>query len=289
MRVLRSLIEIKEVARGAGRRGTLGLVPTMGALHEGHLSLVRAARACCDTVAVTIFVNPLQFGPGEDFERYPRREEDDVALLASAGADLVILLQREQMYPERFATTVSQPELGADYEGVQRLGHFDGVLTVVAKLFGIVGPCKAFFGQKDFQQTVVVRQLAEDLDMPVEVIVCPIVRDADGLALSSRNAYLDAEQRRRGLGLVTALQAAEALFEGGERSSAALEATLDEELRRALGQAPDYAVVVDPSDLSRPAEARAGCMLLVAGRLGSTRLLDNHRLGSPLGPFATGA
>ncbi|GJM21186.1 MAG: pantothenate synthetase [Planctomycetota bacterium] len=286
MDVLRELEQARRACHDAGRRGRLGLVPTMGALHEGHLSLVRRARADCDTVAVTIFVNPLQFGAHEDLDRYPRQEAQDAELLRAAGADLVLLLQREQMYPKSFITRITQDALGETLEGAAREGHFDGVLTVVAKLFGIAGPCRAFFGHKDFQQSVVVRRMVADLELPAEVVVCPTVRDTDGLALSSRNAYLSPEERAQGLSLVAALGAANRAFLDGEHDSRALEALMLETLRAGLGHAPDYAALVDPDDFSRPAQARAGCVAVVAAPVGSTRLLDNHALGSPLGPFA---
>jgi len=285
LRVLRELDEVRAACHAAGRAGRLGLVPTMGALHAGHLSLVQRARESCDHVAVTIFVNPLQFGAHEDLDRYPRREAEDAELLRAAGADLVALLQRDQMYPPGFVTKVTQPELGRTLEGAARAGHFDGVLTVVAKLFGIAGPCRAFFGQKDFQQTVVVRRMVADLELPVDVEVCPTVRDADGLALSSRNAYLSPAEREQGLSLVRALIAANQAFLAGERASSALESLLRDTLEAGLGHAPDYAALVRADDFSRPERASDDCVAVVAAPVGSTRLLDNHALGSKLGPF----
>lgn len=283
MQILHDLDEIKTACRGAARRGTLGLVPTMGALHEGHLSLVRRACDECEQVAVSVFVNPLQFGDAADLQRYPRRLDDDAALLATAGAHIVAALQEQQMYPPGFSTRITQgPELTTSLEGAARPGHFEGVLTVVAKLFAIAGPCRAYFGRKDFQQTVVVQRLISDLDLPVELVVCDIRRDDDGLALSSRNAFLSAADRRRGLSLIAALSVAQQLFSAGETSGPALEAAMTTLLRDALGHDPDYAGIVDARDLSRRPTARVGDVAVVAGRVGAVRLLDNHVLGAPL-------
>lgn len=284
MNVLRALGDARTAARRAARDGSLGLVPTMGFLHDGHLSLVRAARERDDTVAVTIFVNPLQFGEGEDFGAYPRDEARDLALLEDAGVDLALVLQHEEMYPAGFATTITQTEGLDRLEGAERPGHFDGVLTVVAKLFLLTGAQRAYFGQKDLQQTVVVRRMVRDLELPVDVVVCPIRRDTDGMALSSRNVYLDADGRRRGRSLVAALRRAEALFAAGETDAAAIERALHETLREGLGRDADYARLLDPDDLSPRDVARAGDALVVAGRVGRTRLLDNHLLGDALPP-----
>jgi pantoate--beta-alanine ligase len=285
VRVLHDLNEGLEACHAAGRAGLLGLVPTMGALHAGHLSLVTRARAECDSVAVTIFVNPLQFGPGEDLERYPRQVEQDSEQLQAAGADLVLVLPAEQMYPDGFATNVTQQRLTTVLEGAARPGHFDGVLTVVAKLFGIAGPCRAFFGRKDFQQTVVVRRMVADLHLPVDVVVCETQRDTDGLALSSRNAYLTPEQRTRGLSLVAALGRCQELFESGQTDGPTLAAAMAAVLGDGLGRPPDYAALVDATSLAPVARAAAGDVAVVAGRVGKTRLLDNHVLGGPLGGF----
>jgi pantoate--beta-alanine ligase len=263
----------------------------MGALHAGHASLVRRARAESDTVAVSIFVNPLQFDEQQDFQRYPRTAERDAALLAEAGADLLLLLHADEMYPPGFATQVSQAAtLTGVLEGAARPGHFTGVATVVAKLFGIAGPCRAYLGRKDFQQTVVIARLVADLHLPVELAVCDTVREPDGLALSSRNAFLQPADRARGLALVEALAAAEGAFERGERDGGMLAALM----RAALGArgiaAPDYAVIADPRDLSvregTAAPARAGDVALLAARVGPVRLIDNHVLGARLGPFS---
>ena len=289
MRTLTSVAAGRAACRELAARGSLGLVPTMGALHEGHLSLVRAARDGCDGVVATIFVNPLQFGAGEDFEAYPRDAERDAALLAGAGADLALLLEPPDMYPPGFCTNVVQSALGDAFEGAERPGHFTGVLTVVAKLLLLAGATRAYFGRKDYQQTVVVRRMVADLAIPTDIVVCDTVRDADGLARSSRNAYLDADQRRRGLSLSAGLAAVQARFAAGERSVAALEACLADAVERGVGRAPDYAAIVDPDDLSTPPAARPGDMALVAARVGPARLLDNHVLGANIGPFPTGS
>ncbi|HTE05453.1 MAG TPA: pantoate--beta-alanine ligase [Planctomycetota bacterium] len=288
MRTLTSVAESARACRAAGRAGRLGLVPTMGAIHAGHVSLVARARAASDTVAVSIFVNPLQFHDAQDLARYPRTLEADSALLAAAGADLLLVLAAEDMYPPGFATRVSQrAELTGVYEGAARPGHFDGVLTVVCKLFGISGPCRAYFGRKDFQQTVVVRRLVADLALDVELVTCDTLREADGLALSSRNVFLGPQDRARGLSLVAALSAVEACFERGERDAAALLAAGAPALS-ALPGAPDYFDIADPADLSPRRQARTGDVVLLAARVGPVRLIDNHLLGARLGPFSPG-
>lgn len=263
-------------ALGTGRRA---VVMTMGALHEGHLSLVRAARELADEVVVTIFVNPLQFGPSEDLARYPRDLDGDVALLAGAGADLVFAPPVAQVYPAEPVVTVSAGRLGSVLEGVHRPGHMDGVLTVVLKLLHLVRPDVALFGRKDAQQLVVVRRMVADLDVPVEVVGVPTVRDADGLALSSRNAYLSAPERGSALALSRSLRSARAAAAAGAAASAVLaaaRAVLDAD----QGVALDYAELVDPDDLG-PVEA-GPALLLLAARVGSTRLIDNAEL--VLGP-----
>jgi len=285
VRTLRSPAEAQAACLAAARRGALGFVPTMGALHAGHAALVRRARAENDTVAVSIFVNPLQFNEAADFARYPRTEAADARLLAEAGCDLLLLLDRDAMYPPGFATRIEQPALSGVLEGAARPGHFAGVLTVVAKLFALAQPARAYFGRKDFQQTVLVRRLVADLNLPLEVVVCDTVRDADGLALSSRNVFLSPAQRALGLSLVRALAAAEAAFEAGERDGDALRALLRRGLE-ALPDAPDYAEVADPGDLSPRAVARPGDVAVLAARVGPVRLIDNHVLGAKMGPFA---
>ncbi len=286
MRVLRGVAESQAACRDAARRGSLGCVPTMGALHAGHLSLVARARAENDRVVVTLFVNPLQFDEAGDFRRYPRTEEADARLLQDAGCDLALVLRQDEMYPPGFATRIDQPALAGVLEGAARPGHFAGVLTVVAKLLAITQPARAYFGRKDFQQTVLVRRLVADLNLPVQVVVCETLRDGDGLALSSRNVLLSPADRARGLSLVAALAAAEAAFEDGQRDGAALVATLQEVLRAGLGGAPDYAAVVDPDDLSPRELARPGDVAVVAARVGPVRLIDNHVLGARIRPLS---
>jgi pantoate--beta-alanine ligase len=265
-------------ARAAGHR--VGLVPTMGALHEGHLSLIARARAECDTVVVSIFVNPLQFGDPADIAHYPRTLERDLSVCAEAGADVVFVPAVHEMYPswpEPPSTTVSVRGVSERWEGASRPGHFDGVATVVAKLFAVAGSCRAYFGLKDFQQLAVVRQMVLDLALPVEVVGCPIVREADGLALSSRNVRLAAGERAAATVLSRALAAGRAAVDAGERSGAAVARAM----RAVVATEPlvglDYAVAVDAitleetGDLGDPAAVR----LLIAGQVGPVRLIDN--------------
>ena len=285
MLVLKDVGAAANACRAAAGRGTLGLVPTMGALHAGHAALVRRARAENDAVAVSIFVNPLQFDDQADLQRYPRTEAQDARLLEQAGCDLLLLLPRDGMYPPGFATRIDQPALTGLLEGAQRPGHFAGVLTVVAKLFALAQPTRAYFGRKDFQQSVLVRRMVRDLNLPVDVVTCETVRDADGLALSSRNVFLSPADRERGLSLVRALAAVEAAFEAGQRDGAALAALMQATLRAGLGAPPDYATIVDPDDLSPRPTARAGDVAVVAARVGPVRLIDNHVLGARIGPL----
>lgn len=261
--------------RAHGR--SVGLVPTMGALHAGHASLIRRAAAECDVVAVSVFVNPLQFGAGEDLGRYPRTLEADAALAASCGASLLFCPSVEEMYPGPVLTSVRVTGLTEVLEGASRPGHFDGVATVVAKLFATAGRCRAYFGEKDFQQLAVVRRMAADLSFPVDVVGCPTVREADGVALSSRNAYLSAGQRAVAPLLHAALRrgAAEVSEPGADPASVtrAMTAVLGGEPRLGL----DYAAVVDPDTLEPLATLPRGraVRLLVAAHLGTTRLIDN--------------
>ena len=264
-------------ARESGSR--VGLVPTMGALHAGHLALVREARRHAPFVAASIFVNPTQFGPNEDFARYPRDLEGDRAKLAQAGCDLVFAPEPGAMYPPGDATRVRVNGLDAHLCGPLRPGHFEGVATVVTKLFALVGPAVAVFGRKDYQQLAILRRLARDLFLPVEIVGHPIVREVDGLAMSSRNAYLSATERSRALALSRGLAAAARAFEGGERDAAALKRAAEEPVR-AAADSVDYVAVADPDDL-RPLAGEVGARALVAiaCRVGSTRLIDNVVLG----------
>jgi pantoate--beta-alanine ligase len=260
-------------ARTSGKR--LGLVPTMGALHEGHLSLVRAAKAQCDAVAVSIFVNPAQFGPTEDLAKYPRRFDEDCRLLEKEGVEILFAPAVEEIYPQGAVTWVLVEGLSEKLDGRSRPGHFRGVTTIVAKLFHIIEPEAAFFGQKDAAQLAVIRRLAEDLNFPVEIVACPIVREPDGLAMSSRNAYLNREERVRALVLQRALQEARKRFEAGERSAAKLISAAQEVLAREPQVALDYIEIVDPNTLDPVERIAQKTLVAVAGYVGCTRLIDN--------------
>ena len=278
MRVL-STIESFGQARGQ-LRGALGLVPTMGYLHEGHLALVRRARAESDNLAVSIFVNPSQFGPSEDFYTYPRDMERDLALLATEGADLVFAPSAEDMYPPGFDTWVEVGDLAKRLEGKHRPGHFRGVATVVAKLFNIVRPNRAYFGQKDGQQLAIIRRLVADLNMGIDIVAVPTVRETDGLALSSRNMYLTPEQRRAAPVIYRALCRAQRLWGDGERSGERLR----REVRHILQQEPliggiDYVSVADASSLQELDTIQQPAMVSLAVHMGKARLIDNILLG----------
>ena len=266
-------------ARAAGL--TVGLVPTMGALHEGHLSLVRRSAAECDVTVVTVFVNPLQFGPGEDLASYPRDLAGDLEQAAAAGADAVFAPSVAEMYPEPAPTTVGAGGLADVLEGESRPGHFSGVATVVAKLFNVVGPCRAYFGEKDWQQLLVVRRLARDLSFPVEVVACPTVRHPDGLACSSRNARLSPAQRSAATALHRALAAASALIEAGVRDPSAVRGRLVEVVAAAPAAVLDYAEVRRAGDLAPLERLEGEIRLLVAARFGATRLIDNAGVSVP--------
>jgi len=266
--------------RAAGRR--IGLVPTMGALHEGHLALVDAARRRSDAVVMSVFVNPLQFGPEEDLTRYPRDLARDRLLAEGRGVDAVFAPTEAMMYPPGSSTRVVPGPAAERWEGAARPGHFTGVLTVVAKLFHLAEPDVACFGQKDFQQAVLVRQMVRDLDWPLELAVVPTVREPDGLALSSRNVYLDESGRRSALGLSAALGAAHQAWREGERNAAAIEARARGVLEKHPGLAVEYVAVVDPETLEPASRASAETIVALAGRVGRTRLIDNIILGQGL-------
>lgn len=277
MRVVRTKAEVRAAvasAREAGRG--VSLVPTMGYLHEGHLSLVDRARERSGWVAMSVFVNPLQFGPAEDLDRYPRDLERDLRLAESRGVDLVFAPSVAEMYPdgEPRVTVSADPSLEDRLCGASRPGHFRGVLTVVAKLFGIFAPDVAVFGQKDLQQALLIRRMVADLDFPVEVDVAPIVREPDGLAMSSRNVYLSPEERARALALSRAVEACRSLFAAGEESGAALRDALWSTLA-VPGVEAEYAEVVDPATLRPVERAFPGAACAVAARVGKTRLIDN--------------
>jgi|Deesub1362A_J573_1020465.scaffolds.fasta_scaffold01295_10 pantoate--beta-alanine ligase len=258
----------------------LGLVPTMGYLHEGHLSLVRRAREECASVAVSIFVNPTQFGPSEDLDAYPRDLDRDLGLLQKEGVDLVWTPTEEEMYPPDYQTWVTVEKVTRRLEGQHRPNHFRGVATVVAKLFNALQPQRAYFGQKDAQQAVVIQRMVRDLSYPVRVVVCPIVREPDGLAMSSRNTYLSPEQREAATVLYRALQAARAAFEAGERQAEALR----REMQRVLNAEPlartQYVSVADPETLEELEGPVERALLSMAVFVGKTRLIDSILLGS---------
>ncbi|HLH70421.1 MAG TPA: pantoate--beta-alanine ligase [Candidatus Dormibacteraeota bacterium] len=264
-----------EAWRCAGEQ--VGLVPTMGALHAGHLSLIARCREECDRTVVSIFVNPLQFGPGEDYERYPRRLEDDLAMLRAERVDAAFVPSVEAMYPPGATTRVRVRGIDEPLEGEHRPGHFEGVATVVLKLFNAARPHRAYFGQKDAQQAALVGRLARDLDTGVEVVVCPTVREPDGLALSSRNAYLRGEERIAAGCLFRALRAANQRYLLGERDPEGLRQAMLEVLQAEPLARVDYAEIVDEQTFRPP-----GRLAVLAVRIGETRLIDNHRLGEPL-------
>jgi pantoate--beta-alanine ligase len=267
---------MRDLVGGWRRDGrSVGLVPTMGALHAGHLSLVRAAAEENSAVVVSIFVNPLQFGPGEDFERYPRDFEGDRAALDGYKVGAVFAPRTEEMYPKGATTRVRVGALDEVLEGAHRPGHFEGVATVVTKLFWAVRPDRAYFGQKDAQQAALVSRLAADLNTGISIRVCPIVREPDGVALSSRNAYLSATERKAATVLSRSLKRADQAYSEGERHPLRLRAILHQELAAEPLAKPDYAEVVDPADFTSP-----GRLAVLAVRIGSTRLIDNHLLGA---------
>lgn len=286
MKLAKTIAEIRS-AVGAARRGgaeKVGLVPTMGVLHDGHFSLIDAARGECDFVVVSIFVNPTQFGPNEDFEQYPRSLEADLAACRARGVGAVFAPSVEDMYPKGALATVHVAGLSEVLCGAHRPGHFDGVCTVVAKLFDMVAPDVAYFGAKDYQQAVVVSRMVADLDLPLRVAVCPTIREADGLAMSSRNARLSDEERSQAGSLVESLRLAESLVAAGERNSA----KIIEPMRRHLAEdAPlgsiDYIEIVDPDSLAGVEEIRGPVVALLAVRFPSARLIDNLRLAPPSG------
>jgi pantoate--beta-alanine ligase len=281
-----TVADLRQVLAGVRRQGrSVGLVPTMGALHAGHRSLVERAAAECDLVVVTVFVNPLQFGDPDDIARYPRTLDADVELAGIAGADIVFAPPVKEMYPgfpAPVATTVSVAGLGDQWEGASRPGHFDGVSTVVAKLFAMAGRCRAYFGEKDFQQLAVVRRMARDMSLPVEVVGCPTVRDDDGLALSSRSVRLSPDQRRAALALSRALRVGAARVAEGVANATEIEAVMAETVATEPTVELDYAAVVGAEDLRQATSIRpdGSIRLIMAATVGGVRLIDN------LDPFA---
>lgn len=279
MEILTTIADMREACahrRAADVAVALGLVPTMGALHDGHLSLIRAAKQQCKSVAVSIFVNPTQFAPGEDFERYPRTFERDCELLEREGVDLLFAPSAMEMYPGGAPRAlVDVPEIGSRLDGRSRPGHFRGVATIVAKLFNIVGPDLAFFGQKDAAQVAVLRAMVQDLNIPVQLVVCPTVREPDGLALSSRNRYLSARERENALALSAALMSTQRLAGESICNADKLREHLVSSIDRSPGVELEYAEVVDPDSLEPVRCVADGALAAVAARIGSTRLIDN--------------
>jgi pantoate--beta-alanine ligase len=282
MRVISTVADMRQARQQmAGPPWRIGLVPTMGALHEGHLSLVRHARADDDTVVVSIFVNPTQFGPSEDYALYPRDPERDLALLRDLGTDLVFMPSAEEMYPKGFDTHVEVEKLTQRLEGASRPGHLRGVATVVTKLFNVVQPHRAYFGQKDAQQLAVIRRLTRDLDLPIEVVGLPTVREPDGLAMSSRNAYLSPEERKAALVLYRSLEAAQELWRSGVRDASLIRRRINEMLAApATGGLArvDYVSVADAETLEELETVDRPALVSVAVRIGKTRLIDNVTL-----------
>lgn len=276
MKVCRTIDEMRAASRAARRVGkSLGLVPTMGALHEGHLSLVRAAKAQCDLVAASIFVNPLQFGPNEDLAKYPRTFDRDRELFIQQGVDFIFAPSVEEMYPPGAVTYVTVEGLSDKLCGRSRPGHFRGVTTVVSKLFNIVEPDRAFFGQKDAAQSIIIRRMVRDLNIPVQVVVCPIVREPDGLAMSSRNAYLDAQQRKSSLVINQSLRAVQERFDRSERKVHALIEAGSQVFAQEPSVRLDYFEIVDPETLDPVDGLTRPALVAVAAFVGKARLIDN--------------
>jgi len=276
MQICATIPEARAASRKArANRKRLGLVPTMGALHDGHLSLVRAAKAKCDVVAVSIFVNPTQFGPTEDLAKYPRQFERDCALLEKENADIIFAPSVDEMYTKGEATWVVVEGLSDRLDGRSRPGHFRGVTTVVAKLFHVIEPDVAFFGQKDAAQVAVIRRFVRDLNFSVEIAVCPIVREPDGLAMSSRNAYLNPEDRRRARVLCRSLREVERQFHAGERNAARLISAAKELIAQEQQVRLDYFEIVDPDTLESVERITSKTLVAVAAYVGTTRLIDN--------------
>ncbi len=286
METVHTIQWMKELAKNAlVNERSLGLVPTMGALHEGHFSLVRAAKHKCSPVVVSIFVNPKQFGPTEDLKKYPRTFEADREALASLGVDILFAPTSEEMYPAGFSTSVSVKGLSDRWEGRARPGHFDGVATVVLKLFEIVQPRVAFFGRKDAQQARIIRQMVTDLNLSTEIELCPIVREPDGLALSSRNVYLSPEDRRAAVAISRALAACKECISSGERDVARLLATIRGKLESEPRLTVDYAEIVDADSFEPVRMIRENCYVLIAVKVGGTRLIDNAYIEPEAGAF----
>ncbi|NQT33082.1 MAG: pantoate--beta-alanine ligase [Candidatus Omnitrophica bacterium] len=277
MKIITTISEMQEFSRGARAGGkTIGFVPTMGYLHEGHLSLVRAAREECDIVVLSIYVNPIQFCAGEDLDKYPRDIERDKALAEKEGADVIYAPDDGAMYPAGYATRIEvKAKLINTMCGVSRPGHFIGVTTIVNKLFNIVCPDKAYFGQKDAQQVVVIKKMVEDLNIPVEIRTMPVVREADGLAMSSRNSYLSKEERKQALGIYRAVKKAEEMIAAGELSADRIKGEMSVILREGKDVRIDYIEIVDAGDLEEVERVNESTLIAIAAHVGKTRLIDN--------------
>jgi pantoate--beta-alanine ligase len=282
MKIIRGIKQMQVLSGQGKRKGlSIGLVPTMGALHDGHLSLVRRCREENDISVVSIFVNPIQFGPNEDFKRYPRPARKDAMLCRKEGVNYIFYPSAQAMYPPDFKTSVSVRELGKGLCGASRPGHFDGVTTVVAKLFNIVKPDNAYFGQKDAQQAVIIKRMAKDLDFGINIKVMPIVREKDGLALSSRNIYLDRAQRAEALCLSAALSLAKDLIKSGQRDTLAVIRGMSALVSSAKNADIEYIKIVDPNNLKEIDRVNGECLICLAVRIGNTRLIDNIVIKNP--------
>jgi pantoate--beta-alanine ligase len=279
MQVTSDIGELRQAVRAARTSGkTIGCVPTMGALHAGHVSLFHVCRAHAGFTVATIFVNPTQFAPHEDFAKYPRPLERDLEAARQAGVDLVFTPEKDALYPEGYSTYVTVEGVSAPMEGAIRPTHFRGVATIVLKLFNLVQPDVAVFGAKDYQQQALIRRMVEDLDVPTEIVTAPTMREADGLAMSSRNVYLSPAQRKSAIALWESLNLAEDRLHAGEMSIASVTAAMLEHMRRAEGVVPDYAVIADPATLRELETPQPRMVALVAAKLGTTRLIDNKEI-----------
>jgi len=279
MRIVESPHDMQRICESLRlAKETIGFVPTMGAFHDGHVSLIRAARESCSQVVVSLFVNPTQFGPGEDLTKYPRMSEQDASLAEKAGVDFLFAPTEEMMYPKGYVTFVEVERLTKVLCGAFRPTHFRGVTTVVAKLFNIVKPHKAFFGQKDAQQTLVIRKMVEDLNMGIEIVEMPILREPDGLAMSSRNRYLSLEERKEALVLYRSLTEAQRLIDNGERDARRIIESIERTIRAAPHAQLDYVEVVDAWTLEQLRELKGECLIALAVRIGTTRLIDNTKV-----------
>ena len=276
MQIIKTIKDMQPLSKKLRSEGkTIGFVPTMGALHEGHLSLVRRSKVENDITVVSIFVNPAQFGPTEDFKKYPRDNEGDLSKLSTHRADAVFLPDDKELYPEGFSTSVNIGSIGEVLCGASRPGHFNGVATVVAKLFNIVMPHKAYFGQKDFQQTLVIKKLVKELNFNIDIVVCPTIREPDGLAMSSRNSYLNKKERKAAVVLYRALQHGKNLIEQGNKDSASIKKAIKNIIKTEPMVITDYIAIVDPLTLDETDKIKTPAAVCLAVKIGTTRLIDN--------------